>query len=58
MMGGGALEPPPPSDLDPKGANRRETWHTPQKLRKENELGSIFHKNCIISYDNLCKSYA
>ena len=44
--GGGGLRGPP-SDLGNKGADRRETWHTPQKLRKEKDLSVIFHKNCI-----------
>ena len=42
--GGGGSEAP--SNLSPEGADRRETWNVPQKLRKEN----IFHKNCIFSY--------
>ena len=44
--GGGGGAQRPPSNLSPEGADRRETWNVPQKLRKEN----IFHKNCIFSY--------
>ena len=43
--GGGPLRPP--SDLGPKGADRREIWHAPQKLCKEKDLGLIFLKNGI-----------
>ena len=48
ILGGPAPPPPPPhSDLAPKGANRREIWHAPQKLCKEKDLSVIFLKNCI-----------
>ena len=42
--GRGSEVPPPPSDLGSKGADHRETWHTPQKLRKEKDLCVIFLK--------------
>ena len=59
ILGGGGASEAPPSDLGPKGADRREIWHAPQKLCTEKDLGFIFSKTAyFISYDNLCKLYA
>ena len=53
--GHGGPPPLPPSGLGLKGADRRETRHAPQKLRKEKDPQCYFPpKLCIfISYDNL-----